>query len=264
MDQNTLSRHKPEDNTSICDFFSDIVPASPVKSLGNPLSSPCSPPLNQLAPSTETEELASSLDPDISTVSSDSSVRITAMQSQTAENMIVTSLPFVGTGTVMSSQNSEEVISCRSSPPLGTILQTKDSESIVTSSPVAGRVKENVTTVLATPRTSVSPLEKYLMHSAQNKTPTAPKRSVPRARLHTSHKSLPLLEQKENAKEMAILEKRKGRRSKLKRSNKEKKLYSKGKMKELKKLKKKQDCNKRKLKSNHQEDEGAPSKTSSS
>ena len=30
----------PEDNTSICDFFSDIVPASPVKILGNPLSSP--------------------------------------------------------------------------------------------------------------------------------------------------------------------------------------------------------------------------------
>ena len=186
----------PIDNASISDFFSDIAPASPVEIS---VSSPVSPlPLNQFASSTETEELASSMDPNISTVSSDNTARTTA-QSQTMQNIIVTSSPVVGTGTVMWSQNSENVIVNRkSSPLLGTVPQSKDSETnvaniIVTSSPAAGTM---TTSVLATPRTSISPLANYLIHSAPDTTPTAPKRSVPRARLLTSDESLALLEQR--------------------------------------------------------------------
>ena len=105
----------PIDNASISDFFSDIAPASPVEILDNPVSSPVSPlPLNQFASSTETEELASSMDPNISTVSSDNIARTTA-QSQTTQNIIVTSSPVVGTGTVMCSQNSEIITTSRNS-----------------------------------------------------------------------------------------------------------------------------------------------------
>ena len=80
---------------------------------------------------------------------------------------------------------------------------------IVTSSPVAETVTQKVTTVLGTPTTSVSPLADYLVHPVQKTTPTAPKGSVPRARLLTSDESLALLEQKENTKKMALLEKEK-------------------------------------------------------
>ena len=89
-------------------------------------------------------------------------------------------------------------------------LQSQNAENIiVTSSPVAGTVAQSVSTSLATATTSVSPLANYLVHLIQNTTPTAPKRSVPRARLLTSDESLALLEQKENAKKMALLEKEK-------------------------------------------------------
>ena len=79
---------------------------------------------------------------------------------------------------------------------------------------------ENATSVLATPRTSVSPLANYLIHSAPDTTPTAPKRSVPRARLLTSDESLALLEQKENAKKMALLEKEKRKKERVEKKQK--------------------------------------------
>ena len=118
-------------------------------------------------------------------------------QSRNAENIIVTSSPVAGT--VTQSQNAENII-VTSSPVAGTVTQSRNAENIiVTSSPVAGTVTQSVSTILATPTTSVSPLENYLMHPVQNTTPTTPKRSVPRARLLTSDESLALLEQKENS-----------------------------------------------------------------
>ena len=62
--------------------------------------------------------------------------------------------------------------------------------------PVAGPA--GLVHILSTTVTSASPLANYLVHPVQNTTPTAPKRSVPRARLFTSDESLALLEQKEN------------------------------------------------------------------
>ena len=60
--------------------------------------------------------------------------------------------------------------------------------------------KVTTVTVLGTPKTSVSPLADCLVHPVQKTTPTAPKRSISRAKLLTSDESLVLLEQKENAK----------------------------------------------------------------
>ena len=78
-------------------------------------------------------------------------------------------------------------------------LRSRNAENIiVTSSSVAGTVTQSVSTILATPTTSVSPLANYLVHPVQSTTPTAPKRSVPWARLLTSNESLALLEQKQN------------------------------------------------------------------
>ena len=89
-------------------------------------------------------------------------------------------------------------------------LRSRNAKNIiVTSSSVAGTVAQSVSTILATPTTSVSPLANYLVHPVQSTTPTAPKRSVPQARLLTSDENLALLEQKENAKKMALLEKEK-------------------------------------------------------
>ena len=126
-----------------------------------------------------------------------------------AEHVIVPSSPVAGT--VTQSPNAEHVI-VPSSPVAGTVTQSPNAEHvIVTSSPVAETITQNVTTTLATPTTSVSPLSSYLVHPVQNTTPTALKRSIPRARLLASDKSLALLEEKENAKKMALLENKKGK-----------------------------------------------------
>ena len=131
----------------------------------------------------------------------------TVTQNQNAENIIVTPSPVAGT--VIQSRNTENII-VTSSPVAGTVTQSRNAENIIiTSSPVAGTVTQSFSTILATPTTSVSPLVNYLVHPVQNTSPTAPKRSVPQARLLTSDESLALLEQKENAKKMALLEKEK-------------------------------------------------------
>ena len=101
-------------------------------------------------------------------------------------------------------------------------LRSQNAENIIVmSSPVAGTVAQSVSTILATPTTSVSPLANYLVHPVQNTTLTATKRSVLRARLLTSDESLALLEQKENAKKMALLEKEK---RKIERAEKKQKI----------------------------------------
>ena len=124
-------------------------------------------------------------------------------QSLNAKNVIVASSSV--SGTVTRSQHASSII-VMSPPASPTMIHT--GSIIVTSSPVAETVTQKVTTVLGIPTTSVSPLADYLVHLVQQTTPTAPKRSVSRARLLTSDESLALLEQKENTK-MALLEKEK-------------------------------------------------------
>ena len=60
-------------------------------------------------------------------------------------------------------------------------LRSRNAENIIvtSSSSVAGTVAQSVSTILATPTTSVSPLANYLVHPVQSTTPTAQKRSVP-------------------------------------------------------------------------------------
>ena len=290
----------PTDSALVCDFFSDIIPASPLGNLENPLlNTPSQLVFNQSSSITEVEQLTSLMHPGILTsplgrvpgtvtqslnintenvIDTSSPVAGTLTQSLNAEHAIITSSPVAGTvsqslnaehvivtsspvaGTVTQSLNAEHVIATSSpvagtatqspnaehvivtsSPVAGTVTQSLNAEHaiitsspvagtvsqslnaehvIVTSSPVAGTVTQNVTTTLATPTTSVSPLASYLVHPVQNTTPTAPKRSIPRARLLTSDESLALLEEKENAKKMALLEKEK---RKIERAEKKKK-----------------------------------------
>ena len=189
------------DSAVICDFFSNIISASPIGILENPLiNTPSQLVFNQLSSITEVGQFASLMHPGILTSPLDR-------------------VP----GTVTQSLNAEHVI--------------------VTLSPVAGTVTQSITTILATPTTSVSPLASYLVYPVQNTTPTAPKRFVPQARLLrllTSDESLALLEGKENSKKMVpiVKEKRKIERAEKKKKRKEKKLYSKGKKKEPEKLRK--------------------------
>ena len=89
----------PTDSAQICDFFSDIVPASPIGILEDPLLSPPSPlAFNQSSSITEVEQLVLRMDPGILTVPSDRAAG-TVTQSRNAENSIVTSSPVAGTVT---------------------------------------------------------------------------------------------------------------------------------------------------------------------
>jgi len=72
----------------------------------------------------------------------------------------------------------------------------------------------------------ISPLSEFLVHPVTHpcasNTPIAPKRSVPKARLLTSHESLAMLEEKKKAKRDALILKRKGKRLKeLQKNNNE-------------------------------------------
>ena len=172
--------HHPEsplqtdlDNTSmISDFFPDIVPASPIALIENSknLNSNSSPtPFDQSASDTE---------------------MVLSEQIQSSSTSSVKS-------GMVSSEHGQTSSTSKS------ISMTS---KIVTHS-------ENITIIYSTPTTSTISLSDYLVHPvpATNTvtTPTAPKRSFPRARLLTSDESLAMLEEKENAKKEALLEKEK-------------------------------------------------------
>ncbi len=138
-------------------------------------------------------------------------------QSQNAENIIITCIASPVSGIVIQSQNTENT-TFTASPVSGIVTQSQNAENIIiTASPVSGTITQrqnpkSTSITSGTPTTSTSPLADYLVHPVQSttiSTPTAPKRSVPRAKLLTSDESLALLEQKENAKKAALLEKEK-------------------------------------------------------
>ena len=207
-----------------CDLFLDIVPARPNASFENlHLSPPRQLAFNQWSSCEKVEQLPLFMDMGILTAPSDR-VSATITQSHNAENTIVTFTSSPDAEVMTQSQNAGN--SFVMSPPVSGIVTQDPGNTVTMSSPVTGTVThvesisitsspvaetgiQKVTAVLGIPKTSVSPSSDYLVYPVQKITPTTPKRSVPRARVLTSDESLALLEQKENAKEMALLEKEK-------------------------------------------------------